>query len=118
MVQDMRLPYLLQEREGVIFQQPHPTEDFQTVQVPYTEVGLLKVSRIKDYQPFVSKMELKTYSHDKTARVVMINRKTFNTVLPSRNRHLVLMPKSYFNVPFISSNEFIRTKILTALKLQ
>lgn len=45
--QDMRTPYLLREREGVFFEQPHPTEDFQTVQTPYTEAVLLWVAGLE-----------------------------------------------------------------------
>lgn len=42
MVQDMRSLYLLEEREGVVFQQPCPMQDFPTVQTPYPEAVLLK----------------------------------------------------------------------------
>lgn len=48
MVQDIRSPYLLQEREGVIFQQPPPPQGtFQIVQTPYNEVVLLEVAGLK-----------------------------------------------------------------------
>lgn len=46
-VQDMRSPYLLWDREGVFFQQSHPTQDFQPVPTPYTEAVLLKVAGLK-----------------------------------------------------------------------
>lgn len=62
-VQVMRTPYLFQEREGVFFEQAQPTDDFQTVQTPYTKAVLLWVAELK-ISALVPRVKLKTDFQD------------------------------------------------------
>lgn len=113
--------YLTSYRRGreSSFNSPTLQRTFKLYRFPTLKLVCWRLAGSKVISPLSPKWTSKhTPMTQNIKRVVMINMKTFNTVLPSRNRHLVLLPKSYFNVPFISSNELTRTKVLTTLKLQ
>ena len=103
------------------FQQPHPTQDFQIVQTPYPEAVLQKVAELKILDKDICPQSgIKTYFHDSkmSKTVVIINTNFLMQTFPLEIGIWSFCLQSYFNALFTSSNDFTRTKVLTALKLQ
>lgn len=108
-VQDMRSPYLLWERE-----------DLLSIAPPYTGLSnytnslyrscFVESGRIKDISPLTHRMEFKTLLWLRNIKIaaMIIKTKNFNTVLPSKNRYLILLLVvilMLFSFPQMSSQE-------------